>query len=122
MGRILNSPNLKKDLGVHVQDDLKLDKQINEKGNNMVSIVKHTFTYLDVKSISILYRLYIKPHLNYCIQVWGPYLHNDMGKLECAQRRVKNLLPKLKNLPYHQRLKELCFTTLPDMRDTPGVT
>ena len=101
---------IEKDLGVYVHDNLKFERQINDsvrKANNMVRIIKHTFTYLDSKSLSILYKTYIRPHLEYCVQAWSPYLHKDVDKLESVQRSVTKLLPNFKNLPCHQRLAEL---------------
>ena len=53
-----------KDLGMHVQDHLKFEKKINDsvrEANNMFRIIKHTFIYLDVNSLFILYR-----NLNKC--------------------------------------------------------
>ena len=118
-GKNIKETKIEKDLGVYVQDNLKFERQINDsvrKANNMVRIIKHTFTYLDSKSLSILYKTYIRPHLEYCVQAWSPYLHKDVDKLESVQRSVTKILPNFKNLPYHQRLAELGLTTLQERR------
>ena len=118
-GRNIKETKIEKDLGVYVQDNLKFERQINNsvrKANNMIRIIKHTFTYLDSKSLSILYKTYIRPHLEYCVQAWSSYLHKDVDKLESVQRSVTKIMLNFKNLPYHQRLAELGLTTLQERR------
>ena len=59
----------------------------------------------------MLYNWYVRPHMEYCIQAWRPYLKKDILMLENVQRRAR-LLPHLKHLDYEQRLHVLDLPTL----------
>ena len=58
----------------------------------------------------------MRPHLEYCIQAWNPYLQKDIHILDQVQRRASKLIPTLKNDSYEQRLKILKLTTLKTRR------
>ena len=47
------------------------------------------------------------PTLEYCVQVWSPFLAGDIDSLEMVQHRATKLVPSIANLPYEQRLKIL---------------
>ncbi|KAI8493731.1 hypothetical protein Bbelb_286520 [Branchiostoma belcheri] len=54
----------------------------------------------------------VRPHLEYCVQVWSPWLQKDIDRLEAVQRRASRLIPSLRGLPYEQRLRKMKLTTL----------
>ena len=64
----------------------------------------------------ILYKTLIRPHFEYCPQVWSPYLAKDINTLENIQRRATKIVPELCNLSYEDRLKELQLFPLKDRR------
>ena len=49
----------------------------------------------------------LSPHLQYCIQAWGPQHKKDVELLEWVQRRVTKMTRRLEHLLYSNRLKEL---------------
>ena len=75
-------------------------------------------TYKD-KSLIVfvpLYKAIVRPHLEYCIQAWSPYLRKDIDMPEKIQRRAAKLIPGLRDLRYEERLKKCGRTTLETRR------
>ena len=59
-----------------------------------------------------MYNMYVRPHLDYCIQAVGPQAVKDLNLLENVQRRATKLVKGLKNTPYPRRLKILKVSTI----------
>ena len=73
------------------------------------------FTYRD-KTWVYLYTTYVRPHLEYAIQAWSPWLKTDIECLEKVQRRAINMVSGLQGSTYQEKLKEVGLTTLEDRR------
>ena len=74
-----------RDLGVIVQNNLKCSKQcakVVNTANGIIGMIKRSFSYLS-KDIAIqLYKSLVRPHLEYCVQVWRPHLRKDIDNIE----------------------------------------
>ena len=66
--------------------------------------------------VSKLYKPLVRPHLEYCIQAWSPYLQRDIDALEQGQRRATKMISGLEKVPYEERLKRLTLNTLKTRR------
>ena len=49
----------------------------------------------------------MRPLLEYCIQLWCPYLARDIDTLERVQRQATKLVCELADPPYESRLRKL---------------
>ena len=115
----LSSVEKEKDLGVVVSKDLKPSQHCTETvktANKLVGFIGRTFEFKSEKVILTLYNSLVRPHLEYCVQFWSPYYKKDIEKLEKIQRRVTKMIPRLRNKPYEERLKELNLFSLTKRR------
>ena len=115
----LSSTEKEKDLGVVVSNDLKPSTHCTEAvktANKLIGFIGRTFDFKSEKVILTLYNSLVRPHLEYCVQFWSPYYKKDIEKLERIQRRVTKMIPRLRNKPYEERLKELNLFSLTKRR------
>ena len=115
----LSVSNEEKDLGVIVSNDLKSSSQclaVKNKANRILGIINRGVSFKSEEVIRKLYTSYVRPHLEYCIQFWSPYLIKDIDMLEAVQRRATKMIPSLKKLPYEQRLRKLNLFSLAKRR------
>ena len=120
-GTILSKTVKEKDLGVTMNANMEVSEQCRiaaSKGNQVLGMIRRNITYniMDKSLIVPLYKAIVRPHLDYCIQAWSPYLRKYIDVLENIQRRTTKLVPGLTDLRYEERLKECGLTTLETRR------
>ncbi|CAH8623495.1 unnamed protein product [Schistosoma bovis] len=99
-----------KDLGVILSHDLKTTahcKAAAVKGFRALWSLRRAFKSFDEETFRILYPIYVRPHLEYCIQAASPCLVKDTNSIERVQRVGTKLVKGLSRLPYDERLKRL---------------
>ena len=80
-GTILSGTVKEKDLGVSMNANMKVSEQCRiaaSKGNQVPGMIRRNITYKEKSLIVPLYKAIVRPHLEYCIQSWSPYLRKDM--------------------------------------------
>jgi len=82
------------------------------KATQVLGIIKRNFVMNDDEDFRLMFNGYVRPHLEYCVQVWSPYLKKDIECLEKVQRRATKLVKGLKNKPYSERLVLLHTSSL----------
>ena len=118
-GTIISITVKEKDLGVTMNANMKVSEQCRiaaSKGNQVLGMIRRNITYKDNSLIVPLYKAIVRHHLEYCIQVWSPYLRKDIDMLGKIQRRATKLIQGLRDLRYEERLKECGLTTLETRR------
>ena len=116
----LKEANEEKDLGILVNKSLKVASQCAaaaKKGNRVLGMIKRNFSFRTKEVIVKLYKSLVRPHLDYAMQAWSPFLEKDKKILEKVQARATKLIPEIHHLPYEERLAELNLTTLEKRRE-----
>jgi len=60
-----------RDLGVIVTSDVKSHEQCvqtSNKAQSVIGMIKRHFKMIDREDFNVLYKTYIRPHLEYCVQ------------------------------------------------------
>ena len=99
---------LERDLGVMISSSGKVSEQClvaAKKANSILGMIKRTVKSRSRDVVVRLYKTLVRPKLEYCVQMWCPYLQKDINMLEKVQRRATRLITRCKNWSYEDRLK-----------------
>ena len=104
-----------KDLGVHIDSELKFREHASAavaKATQILAVIRRYFTLIDESTLPLLYKMLVRPHLEYGNLVWGPFCRADQKLIERVQRRATRLAPSIRNMPYEERLRVLQLPSL----------
>jgi hypothetical protein len=99
-----------RDLGIKITNDFKPSRQCAEatrSGHWALTRLKRTVSSRKPSVLLPLYKTFVRPHLEYAVQAWAPYLKKDILAIERVQRRFTRLFPNLRERDYETRLYEL---------------
>ena len=106
-GTILNKTGKENVLGVSMNANMKVSEQCRiaaSMGNQVLGMIRTNITYKENSLIVPLYKAIVRPHLEYSINAWSPYLRKYIDMLEKIQRRATKLIPGLTDLRFEERL------------------
>ena len=92
-----------RDLGVNVDSKLKFQTHISgkvNKANQLWGAIKKAFKHMNPDIFKKLFCAHIRPHLEYAVQFWSPYLRKSINQIESVQRRATKNIPGFQNLSY----------------------
>ena len=118
-GTVLEVSDEEKDVGVWISNNLKPSLhciKAVKKAYSILGQMSRAVTYRDRKTWVNLYKQYIRPHLEYCVQAWSPWTEQDKKLLESVQERAIKMVSGLLSNEYLERLAELGLPTLEERR------
>ena len=80
--------------------------------NSILGLIRKYFVAFDKVSLGLLYKSLVRPHLEYCNVIWGPFYKGDIITVEKIHRQATKFVPEFKKMPYEGRLKALDIPSL----------
>ena len=96
------------DLGVLLDEELIFESHICSKvskANALLGIIRRNFAFLDKSMVLQLYKVFVRPHLEYAQSVWSPKRPGLITMIENVQKRALNLIPEFRGLDYSEQLR-----------------
>ncbi|PKU46341.1 hypothetical protein llap_3365 [Limosa lapponica baueri] len=106
----LESSPEEKDLRVLMDEKLDMSRHCllaAQKANHILGCIKRSVAIRSREVILPLYSALMRPHLEYCVQLWSPQHRKDMELLEQVLWRATKMIKGLEHLSYEDRLREL---------------
>ena len=99
---IENNP-VEKYLGLVVDDKLDASWQCVlavQKARHILGCIKRSVARRSREVILPVYSALVRPHLEYCVQLWSPQHRKDIDLLEWVQRRATKMIRGMEHLSY----------------------
>ena len=114
-GVVLESTDVEKDLGVHIDNSLSFEHHITEtvkKANRVVGMISRYIEYKDKDVMVLLFKSLVRSILEYGNVIWFPVLKKHINLIENVQRRFTRRIVGFSSLSYEERLSQLRLPSL----------
>ena len=103
-----------KDLGIIISDTLKMHEQVDQackRANFEINRIRRSFVSRSPTFIANMFKIFVRPHLEYAVEVWNPQDSLSIIKLEKVQNKMTRMIPAGHLLSPEQRNSILGLTT-----------
>ena len=105
-----------KDLGIIIDSELTFESHLEAKlgiANQMIGLIRRSFTCCTAEIVIILYRAFVRQHLEFGVAVWGGFIkRRQMHAIEKVQMMATKIVESVKGMPYEERLMKLKLPTI----------
>jgi len=118
-GMEMGTTEMERDVGVLVSKSLKPAEQCEAAAGRAMSVLgqlRRNFHYRDRHTFIKLYKQYVRPHLEFSVPAWSPWLRGDIDQLERVQEKAVAMVAGLKGKTYKEKCIELGLDTLESRR------
>ena len=88
----------------------------DQKANHILNCIKRRVASRAREAILPLCSALVRPHPEYCVQMWSPQYRRDMDLLVHMQGRATEMIQGIKHLSYKDRPRELGLFSLEKRR------
>ena len=96
--------NEHKHLGLILDSKLSFSQHVNEKikiARKSLGVIKYLSSYLPIKTLELIYKLYIRPHFDYCDVIYHiPNIHD----MYTSANSLHTLMESIERIQYHAAL------------------
>ena len=120
--QIIPKVNQVRDLGVIISDNMKWDTYVNSiraKSNSLSHIILRTFSPSNYQLLVNLFKIYVRPILEYNTCTWSPYYKSNIKAIESVQQIFTRKICQRANISYkdyNDRLRILNLQSLQTRR------
>ncbi|CAH8567491.1 unnamed protein product [Dicrocoelium dendriticum] len=104
-----------RDLGVIVANNFKPSAQCRHAANKArheLFRLRRALSNTKAEVFLPLYKAVVRPHLEYCVQAWSPYLRSDIICIEKIQKLATRMIEGQRGKSYEDRLSSLGLFSL----------
>jgi hypothetical protein len=109
-----------KDLGIYMSEDMLFDEHITRIKNKAKQVAGWILRLVQSRSadvVMLLYKTYVRPHLEYSCCLWSPTKIKNISDLEGIQRSITAKISEISQHNYYNRLKRLDLMSLQRRRE-----